>query len=87
MLTIFDYTQIEQYSQNVWIAGLVAVGLVFFILGWVITKLLRPSNREIHEESHNIKKHLLDDLNTSRKFNADYQLLAKKQKREEKELK
>lgn len=77
MLTIFDFTKIDQYSQNVWITGLIAVGLSFFILGWVMTKILRPSNREIQQESHNIKKQLLDDLNSSKKFNADYQLLAK----------
>lgn len=82
MLTIFDYTKIEAYSNNVYIAGLVTVGLIFFILGWVMTKILRPDNSQLNEESHNIKKHLLEDLNSSRKFNSDYQLLAKKEKRE-----
>lgn len=44
---------------------------------------MRPSTYMIEDEIHNIKKHIIADLNTSKKFNADYQLLAKKEKNKE----
>ncbi len=83
MIAFFTYTDVHKYFQQNIIAGVILVGLVFFILGWIISRFMRPSTYMIEDEIHNIKKHIIADLNTSKKFNADYQLLAKKEKNKE----
>ncbi|MGJ8655422.1 MAG: hypothetical protein ACSHX6_03145 [Akkermansiaceae bacterium] len=83
MIAFFTYNDVSKYFQQNLIAGVILVGFIFFILGWIISRLMRPSTYMIEEEIHNIKKHIISDLNTSKKFNADYQLLAKKEKYKE----
>jgi len=81
----FTYNEVSRYYQENWLWGIILVGLVFFLLGWIISRVMRPSTYMIEEEVHNIKKHIITNLNTSKKFNADYQLLAKKEKNKEME--
>jgi len=76
----FTYNEVSKYYQENWLWGIILIGLVFFLLGWIISRVMRPSTYMIEEEIHNIKKHIITNLNTSKKFNADYQLLAKKEK-------
>ena len=83
MIAIFTHTDVTKYFQQNFIAGVILVGFVFFILGWIISRIMRPSTYVIEEEIHKIKKHIITDLNTSKKFKADYQLLAKKEKNKE----
>ena len=83
MIAFFTYNEVNKYFNEHVITGVILVGLIFFILGWLISRLMRPSTYMIEEEIHHIKKHIIADLNTSKKFNADYQLLAKKEKNKE----
>lgn len=83
MIAFFTYNDVNKYFQQNWLFGIILVGFVFFILGWIISRMMRPSTYMIEEEIYNIKKHIIADLNTSKKFNADYQLLAKKEKNKE----
>lgn len=68
----------EQYKLH-WAIALVGLGVLCVLLGWICSKLTRPNIEPIKEEIQNTKKQLLDDLNDAKTFNADYQLLAKKE--------
>ena len=75
-MTSDKFTQYS-FMQNMFAIGILAV--VFILLGWLISRLLRPNARLVQRELHDIKKELLDELNTAKKFNAEYQLLVKKE--------
>lgn len=80
IIAFFTYNDVVKYSEQNWLLGLVLVGIVFCILGWMVSRVMRPSTYMIEEEIHNIKKHIISDLNISKKFNADFQILAEKEK-------
>jgi len=79
----FTYEEVTKYFRENLIGGLIVVGIVFFLLGWLVSRMMRPSTFMVEQEIHNIKKHIITDLNLSKKFNSDYQALAKKAKTEE----
>ena len=92
--SFISYDKIQEYSQGdgfygvswIWLITFVAVGLCFFILGWLISALTRVKNGDVLKESHNIKRGLMSELNTAKKFNSDYQVLARKEQQKKVEL-
>ena len=79
MLLFLNY---DEYSEYFFLHNLVAIAIlviVFFLLGWFISRLLRPSGSVMQQELHDIKKDLLEELNAAKKFNAEYQLLVKQE--------
>ncbi len=79
MLLFIGYDKFNEYSNLQHVIAIAILGLVFFFLGWLISRLIRPSGRIVQKELHDIKKELLDELNTAKKFNAEYQLLVKQE--------
>lgn len=78
-MLFITFDQFQQYSQQQYLIAIAILGVVFFLLGWIISKLIRPSSRSVHHDLNEIRKELLDELNIAKKFNADYHLLVKKE--------
>lgn len=87
MTTIISFINMshfeEQYKLH-WAAALVVLGILCVLLGWICSRFTRPNIEPIQNEIRNTKRQMLEDLNEAKKFNADYQLLAKKELREQK---
>lgn len=77
LLNTFD--NFNQYSTIQHLVAIGILGIIFILLGWLISRLFRPSGRTVQLELHDIKKELLEELNTAKKFNAEYQQLVKKE--------
>lgn len=69
----------KHYSSFQHLFAIGILGILFILLGWLISRLFRPSARIVQRELHDIKKDLLDELNTAKKFNAEYQQLVKQE--------
>ena len=82
-MNLFNFDEIQTYWYKHQFIAVVLIGVLLFILGWIISRLLRPSYKDVQKELQSIKKELLDELNTAKKFNSDYQLLVKKEERED----
>ena len=73
-----NFDKFSEYSTIQHLVAIGVLGLVFILLGWLVSRLFRPGAKLVQQELHDIKKELLAELNTAKKFNAEYQLLIKK---------
>jgi hypothetical protein len=80
MIAIYTFNNADQYFKEHLVGGLILIGIVFIILGWLLSRLLRPPNYMLEDEIRHTKKQLISDLNTAKKFNTDCKLLATKEK-------
>lgn len=79
MLLFLSYDKYNEYYFMHNVFAIIILAIVFFLLGWFVSRLIRPNGSVIQQELHDIKKELLDELNTVKKFNAEYQVLVKKE--------
>lgn len=78
-MLLFNFEKVTQYSNMTHLYAIAILGLIFIILGWLLSRLLRPSGRLVQERLQDVKKELLDELNTSKKFNAEHRHLIEKE--------
>ena len=74
------FTKFQEYSGVQYATAIAILGLVFILLGWLLSRLFRPSGHLVQQKLHDIKKELLNELNTAKKFNAEYQQLVEKER-------
>jgi len=78
-MLLMTLDKFQEYAGIQYAVAIAILGIVFILLGWLISRLFRPSGRTVQQELYDIKKELLNELNTAKKFNAEYQQLVKKE--------